>query len=122
MSADVDWHKVADLGDFWEGELHEAEVGDDQLLLVHLPGTQIKAYQGLCPHQEVLLADGDWDEDAGTLMCGGHRWEFDMRTGQGINPSDCRLYEFPVRVDADDVLVGIPRDGLRHYLRANQSE
>ena len=122
MSADVDWHRVADLGEFWEGELHDAEVGEDQVLLVHLPGAQIKAYQGLCPHQEVLLVDGEWDEDAGTLMCSGHRWEFDLRTGRGINPADCRLYEYPVRIDADSVLVGIPRDGQRHYLRANESE
>jgi toluene monooxygenase system ferredoxin subunit len=122
VNANIEWHKVVDLDEFWEGELYDAEVGDDQVLLVHLAGAQIKAYQGLCPHQEVLLVDGDWKEDSGTLMCGGHRWEFDLHTGAGINPGDCRLYEFPVRIEADSVLVGVPRDGQRHYLRANESE
>ena len=59
MSSDVDWHAVVTLDEFWEGELYDTEIGDDQVLLVHLPGAQIKAYQGLCPHQEVLLVDGE---------------------------------------------------------------
>jgi toluene monooxygenase system ferredoxin subunit len=122
VTAELEWHKVAHLADFWEGELRDAEVGADTVLLVHLPGPEVKAYQGLCPHQEVLLVDGDWDEDAGTLICSGHRWEFDLRTGKGVNPSDCRLYEFPVRIEDESVLVGVPRDGQRHYLRANESE
>ena len=122
MSVDVEWHDVVALAEFWEGELYEAQLGGDHVLLVHLPSALIKAYQGLCPHQEVLLADGEWNEDAGTLMCSGHSWEFDMRTGQGLNPSGCRLYEFPVRVEDERVLVGVPADGQRHYLRANKSE
>jgi toluene monooxygenase system ferredoxin subunit len=122
VSTDIEWHRVVELADFWEGELYDTQIGADQVLLVHFPSTQIKAYQGLCPHQEVLLADGDWDEQAGTLMCGGHRWEFDLMSGQGINPAGCRLYEYPVRVEDDAVLVGVPQDGQRHYLRANESE
>ena len=122
MSIDVEWHRVVDLAEFWEGELYDTQLGDDHVLLVHLPGPEVKAFQGLCPHQEVLLVDGEWNEDAGTLMCGGHRWEFDMRSGQGINPAGCRLYEFPVRIEDDAVMVGVPQDGERHYLRANESE
>ena len=122
MSTEIDWHEVVGLDEFWEGELFDAEIGDDQVLLVHLPDAQIKAYQGLCPHQEVLLVDGVWNEDNATLMCGGHRWEFDMLTGKGINPGGCRLFEYPVRIDDDKVIVGIPRDGQRHYLRATESE
>lgn len=122
VSTDVEWHSVVDLAEFWEGELYDTQLGDDQVLLVHLPENNVRAYQGLCPHQEVLLVDGEWDEDAGTLMCGGHRWEFDMRTGEGINPTGCRLFEFPVRIEGDTVMVGVPQDGERHYLRANESE
>ncbi|MEI6372674.1 MAG: Rieske 2Fe-2S domain-containing protein [Actinomycetes bacterium] len=122
MSVDVAWHSVVDLAEFWEGELYDTQLGDDHVLLVHLPGTEVRAFQGLCPHQEVLLADGEWDEDTGTLLCGGHRWEFDMRTGKGINPAGCTLFEFLVRIEGDTVMVGVPQDGERHYLRANESE
>lgn len=122
MNADVQWHRVAELDDFWEGELLDTVVGDDQILLVHLPNVEVKAFQGLCPHQEVLLVDGEWNEEAATLMCGGHRWEFDMKTGAGINPAGCRLFEFPVRIEDDAVMVGVPQDGERHYLRGNESE
>ena len=122
MSVDVAWHSVVDLAEFWEGELYDTQLGDDHVLLVHLPGTEVRAFQGLCPHQEVLLADGEWDEDTGTLLCGGHRWEFDMRTGKGINPAGCTLFEFLVRIEGDTVMVVVPQDGERHYLRANESE
>ena len=120
--SEIEWHRVVGLDEFWEGELLDAQLGDDPVLLVHLPEQRVKAFQGLCPHQEVLLVDGEWDEDAATLMCGGHRWEFDMSTGQGINPTGCRLYEYPVRIEDDAVMVGVPQDGERHYLRANESE
>jgi len=122
VSADIEWHRVVELAEFWEGELFDTQIGDDQVLLVHLPDQQVKAFQGLCPHQEVLLVDGEWDEDAATLMCGGHRWEFDMTSGKGLNPTGCQLYEFPVRIEDDAVMVGVPQDGERHYLRANESE
>lgn len=122
VGTEVEWHRIVGLDEFWEGEVHAAQIGDDHVLLVHLPDQVVKAFQGLCPHQEVLLVDGEWEPDEGILVCGGHSWEFDMATGQGINPAGCRLYEFPVRIEDDAVLVGVPQDGARHYLRANESE
>jgi toluene monooxygenase system ferredoxin subunit len=82
----------------------------------------VKAYQGLCPHQQVLLADGEWDEDTGRLLCSGHRWEFDLRSGAGINPAGCQLYEYQVDVAAGSVRVGIAQDGASHHHRANSIE
>ncbi|MCF7550849.1 Rieske 2Fe-2S domain-containing protein [Pseudonocardia sp. WMMC193] len=114
---EVKWFDVEGAADLWQGDLLDAEVGGDQVLLVHhLDGTY-KAYQGVCPHQEILLADGGWDEDTGVLTCSGHNWEFDMKAGVGINPSGCRLFEYPVRVRDEGVEVGIPQDGQSHYNR-----
>ncbi len=118
----TDWILVATLDELWEGEILDVEVGEDYVLIVHHLGGEIRAYQAICPHQEVLLADGEWDEERGVLTCGGHSWEFDMRTGMGINPSGCRLFEFEVRREGDDVYVGIPRDGRRHYNRCTAAE
>ncbi|MFN8194817.1 MAG: Rieske 2Fe-2S domain-containing protein [Nocardioidaceae bacterium] len=117
MTADLRWLPAVAEDDLWEGDLLDVELDDDQVLLVHLDGGPIKAYQGMCPHQEVLLADGTWDPDTGKLECPGHRWEFDLTSGAGLNPLGCRLFEFPVRVQDGKVEVGIPQDGERHYHR-----
>jgi toluene monooxygenase system ferredoxin subunit len=108
---------AAYVDDLWEGDLLDVEVEGEQVLLAHLDGGEIKAYQGMCPHQEILLADGKWDADRSVLLCGGHNWEFDLTNGHGLNPTGCRLFEFPVKVDGEEILVGIPQDGERHHNR-----
>lgn len=110
-----DWTSVATLDELWEGDIAEVTVGSDVILLVHLPGSQLRAYQGVCPHAEYPLASGELD--GAVLTCAGHLWEFDLSTGMGVNPSNCRLYEYPVRLSGDQVCVTIPDDGKPHYNR-----
>lgn len=116
-SMELKWVEATTLDELWEGEVLDVDLDGEPILLVHLSGGDLRAYQGVCPHQEVLLADGEWDPDAAALMCAGHSWEFDLATGVGINPSGCRLYSYPIEADGDTVRVGIPQDGLRHYNR-----
>jgi toluene monooxygenase system ferredoxin subunit len=116
-TAAVRWVDAAGPGELWEGDVIDVEVAGEHVLLVRLLGGEVRAYQGLCPHQEMLLADGDFDADSGVLVCMGHLWEFDLRGGAGINPAGCRLYSYPVEVAGDRIRVGIPQDGLRHYHR-----
>lgn len=121
MPDEVRWFDVADLSECWEGDVLDFEVSGEEVLLVLFHGGDIKAYQGLCPHQETLLADGDWDPDTNVLVCNAHKWEFDLRTGAGINPGNCELFEFPVKVKGETVQVGIPQDGQQHYNRCQGS-
>jgi toluene monooxygenase system ferredoxin subunit len=44
---------------------------------------------------------------ASTLRCGQHLWEFDARTGLGINPRSCSLRRYPVQVVDGGVYVQI---------------
>jgi toluene monooxygenase system ferredoxin subunit len=117
LATEVTWHEAASLDELWEGEVLGVEVAGDQVLLAHLPGGEVLAYQGLCPHQEVLLGDGLFDEDTGRLVCGGHSWEFDLRRGESTNPQGCVLFRYQVQVRDDAVHVAIPQDGERHYHR-----
>jgi toluene monooxygenase system ferredoxin subunit len=117
MTAPLRWVSAASVDDLWEGDVLDVEVADEQVLLVHLFGGAVKAYQGMCPHQEVLLADGSWDPDTNVLICPGHSWEFDLTTGKGLNPTGCQLFEFAVQKVSDEILVGIPEDGRRHHHR-----
>ena len=120
-TAALRWEDAADLGELWEGTVLGVEVAGERVLLVRLLGGEVRAYQGHCPHQKTLLADGDFEAETGVLVCMGHLWEFDLRDGVGINPEGCRLYTYPVEVAGDRVRVGIPQDGLRHYNRGEGS-
>jgi toluene monooxygenase system ferredoxin subunit len=118
-TAEITWVRAVSLEDFWEGEIIDVEVSGEQVMLAHLAEGQIKAYQGVCPHQEVLLADGEWDPDSRILVCTGHNWEFDLNSGAGCNPAEAQLYEYPVRVSDGVVEVGIPQDGASHHTRCH---
>lgn len=103
-SADT-WTTVATLDDLWEGEVAEFQIADRPILLAHLRNGEIKAYDGLCPHAGFPLADGDVDGDV--LVCTAHSWEFDLTTGAGINPANCRLTSHQVRLDGDQITVAL---------------
>ncbi len=102
-AAALRWEDAADLAELREGEVRNVKVAGEHVLLVHLPGGEVRAYQGQCPHQKTLLADGDFDAEAGVLVCMGHLWEFDLRSGVSTNPAGCPLYAYPVEIAGDRV-------------------
>jgi len=118
---EVKWVEVPEAQDLWEGDLVDAEIDGEQVVIVHhLDGTYA-AFQGMCPHQEVLLADGKWDEEKCVLACPGHLWEFDMKCGDGINPKGSTLYRYPIEEHDGVVRIGIPQDGQTHYNKSYES-
>lgn len=121
VDVEIKWVEVPEAQDIWEGDVVDAEVDGEQVLIVHNLDGSYHAFQGLCPHQEVLLADGKWDEESCVITCPGHLWEFDTNTGSGINPKGSTLYRYPVREDGGVVCVGIPQDGELHYNKTLES-
>lgn len=99
------FHKVCTLDEVWEGEMTEVEIGEHEVLLVGVEGGDVRAYQAACPHQDIPLCEGKFDGKV--LTCRAHQWTFDARTGQGLNPGDCRLASYPVRIEGNDVLVKV---------------
>ncbi|WP_374264483.1 Rieske 2Fe-2S domain-containing protein [Zoogloea sp.] len=95
--------KVCTVDDLWEGEMEAFTVDGHEVLLVCAEGGEIKAFQGICPHQDIALVEGKFDGKK--LICRAHLWQFDASSGQGINPDDCALATYPVRLDGDDVYV-----------------
>lgn len=101
----MSYQKVCSLDDLWEGDMIEAEIGDHVIVVVRPEGGEVRAFQGICPHQDIPLADGKFD--GRVLTCRAHQWTFDAHTGRGINPGDCRLAEYAVKLDGDDVLISV---------------
>ena len=99
----MNFTKVCDLDDLWEGEMEAYEVGDHEVLIVRLGIEDVVAYQGICPHQTIPLAEGTLEQNI--LTCRAHLWQFDVRTGHGVNPEDCRLAVYPVKVEEGVVYV-----------------
>lgn len=100
------FEKICTLDDVWEGEMAAFKTTDGQpVLVVALPGEIVKAYQAMCPHQEIALVEGDFDGEL--LTCRAHLWEFDAKTGKGVNPADCHLAEYPIRIEGEDVFIDV---------------
>jgi toluene monooxygenase system ferredoxin subunit len=103
------WTPVMELDDLWEGDMTGVEVGGTKVLLVNIDG-DVRAYRNSCPHQASMLDEGELED--GTITCWRHLWEFDARTGAGINPADSALVSYPCRVDeASLICVDVSTDG-----------
>jgi toluene monooxygenase system ferredoxin subunit len=95
------------LDDVWEGDMALMSVAGQEVLVVHLDGGGVRAFDPRCPHQGWSLAEGSLDD--GVLVCGMHGWEFDVRSGAGVNPTDCALRGYAVEIRDGEVWVDINR-------------
>lgn len=98
--------RVCRADEVWEGDLAEFEVDGHTIVLVHPRDGELIAIQGECPHQSFPLSAGEFDGRR-VLICNSHRWEFDVLTGRGINPDDCELARYPVKIEAGEVYVDV---------------
>ena len=80
------------------------DVSGNNILLVNIDD-HIYAYANECPHQKSRLSEGSLTGK--TLRCARHHWEFDVCTGQGINPRNACLKVFPVSIETRDILLDV---------------
>ncbi len=95
---------VATLDDLWAGEKLGVSVRGRQVLLLNLDG-RIVAFEDRCPHLGLALSHGELDGER--LVCTGHRWEYDVSTGAGINPVSARLTPLRVVVECETIFVDV---------------
>jgi toluene monooxygenase system ferredoxin subunit len=98
------FRKVATLDELWSGEMTALECEGQPLLLVNVDGI-IRAYFDVCPHLQTRLSQGSLQRNV--LTCATHGWEFDVSTGQGINPRTACLGPVAVKVEDGDILVDV---------------
>ena len=63
------------------------------------------AVSNVCLHRGGPVGEGLLD--GSVVTCPMHGWEYDVRTGANVANPMARLRTYPVRVDGDDVLVGL---------------
>lgn len=85
-------------------------VNENLIGLFHI-GDTFMALANECPHAGASLAHGLIQED--TVACRIHHWRFSIRTGQYLdeNRPECNVRTYPVRVEGERVLVGLPANG-----------
>ena len=78
------WRYAGSLDDIWAGEMRAVHLGAVGVLLCNVDGTLV-AYEDRCPHLANPLSDGRRLATA-SATCAAHEWEFDARTGRGVEP------------------------------------
>jgi len=100
--------RVATLDELWSGEKLGRVVAGRRILLVNFAGT-VCAYEDRCLHKGMPLSEGRLADHV--LTCAAHGWEYDVRTGRGINPDNVLLQSYGVRIEGTDILVDLAGEG-----------
>jgi toluene monooxygenase system ferredoxin subunit len=100
--------KVGTVDDVWMGEKVGVDVCGRLVMLVNVEGI-VCAYEDRCLHKGVRLSEGRLE--GSVLTCAAHGWQYDARTGAGINPENVRLTHYPVQIEKGDILVDLPDGG-----------
>ena len=79
---------------------------------------EINVFEGHCPHEGTLLSEGEIDH--GHLVCRGHGWEFNCKSGVKIDDSQTCLRSFSVIVEDNKVLVD--QDEISAWAAERQEE
>ena len=100
------WQVVASLEQVKAAGMHDVVIGRAVVLLI-ADADQIRAVQGLCPHQRARLSEGVLAE--GVLQCPHHLARFNLDDGACTGGWQLPpLRRYAVRVDGDQVLLRDP--------------
>ncbi len=93
----TDWIAVATTKELARRRKLRVEVDGVAIALFQADGS-VYAFADLCVHQERSLFKGTLMH--GKVICPGHQWQFDLRTGYEADQDRCQP-TYPVRVDDD---------------------
>jgi len=93
-----------------------ADVVDDELRAFAVPGVtwpvivtrvdgELVACPGVCPHEDVGLADGYLV--GAQLVCRGHAYAFDLHTGRCTHDPALELRRYPITLVGDEIWVDL---------------
>jgi len=100
------FQRVMALDELWSGEMVARVVEGKKVLVLRL-GDEVYAYEDRCAHQGVALSEGRLDGDV--LTCSAHHYQYDARSGRGVNPKNLCLVAYEVKLEAGEVLVDVAR-------------
>jgi len=93
--------------ELWTGEMRGLVVDGRRVLLVRTEH-ELCAYEDRCAHLGVPLSRGTLEN--GVITCAVHHYQYDARTGRGINPENVALRTLPVCVLEGAIAVDVGAD------------
>lgn len=104
---DANYVRVAKVGDVSPSSVMKVEAAGKPIALFNLDG-RYYATDEICTHAHASLAEGFVMDD--TVECPLHGATFSIKTGEALSaPATEPLATYSVRVDGEDILVGIPQ-------------
>jgi toluene monooxygenase system ferredoxin subunit len=98
--------KVCSINDVAEGQLRAFKVrGVTWPVIVTVLHGELIACPGVCPHEDVALADGDLEGDQ--IRCPGHAYLFDLHTGRCTHDPGLHLRRYPITRIGDEIWVDL---------------
>jgi len=98
------WVDVYDDEELWDGDMAGVSAGKEKVLILR-SNDELRAFKDFCPHKGTPLSDGDLSD--GVLTCNVHLWEFDVASGDSVNPCGEKLEGFPIRCNAGRIEVEV---------------
>lgn len=97
--------KVAHVGDIKPGKMKCVKVEGRRYLLANIEGA-LYATDDTCTHEDASLSSGSLHGEY--VKCPLHNSRFNVRTGQVMeDPATENLVTHPVKIDGDDILIGV---------------
>jgi len=101
-----EWTRVCRADEVPASGMKEFAVNGTSVLVVHT-GTELVAFQAMCPHEAVPLEQGV--HDGCVLTCLEHTWQFDLKTGAPIGDAEEGLKGYPLKTEGADLYVALGR-------------
>ena len=95
-----------DRRELWIGEMRGVCLRGARVLLLRLD-EGIFAFEDRCAHLGMPLSQGKLEGT--TLTCAAHHFQYDARTGRGINPKTAALVPRRVKLQGEVICVEVPK-------------
>jgi toluene monooxygenase system ferredoxin subunit len=98
----MSFRAVLPADELWTGEMRGLVVDGQRVLLLRT-AEGVFAYEDRCAHLGLPLSKGTLS--GGVITCSAHHYQYEAKSGCGVNPTNIRLRPLPVRVEGDTIAI-----------------
>lgn len=105
-SDQMEFIPVAQVNELGNGKRLIFDIGGEPIALFNIAGEYF-AIADVCSHDDGPVAEGELLDRE--IACPRHGARFDIRTGEALSlPAVVDIPAYPVRIEGDEILIGLP--------------